>query len=159
MNTQLAAAATTIAWPTAEWLIRGKPTVLGAISGAVAGLVAITPACGLVAPLAALIIGAVAGLLCFAACTWLKMRLKYDDSLDVFGVHGIAGMWGTLATGLFFQVDAHPGLKALNPQLYDAIVTGAVHPCWGQLLGVGLAVGIQWRLLNPTPSIGVLPFA
>jgi Amt family ammonium transporter len=142
VNTQLAASAATIAWPTAEWLIRGKPTVLGAISGAVAGLVAITPACGFVSPLAALIIGTIAGLLCFVACTWLKMRLKYDDSLDVFGVHGVAGMWGTVATGLFFQVDAHPGLKTLNPELYAAISSGALHPVWGQLLGVGIAVGI-----------------
>ncbi|MCZ1075750.1 nitroreductase family protein, partial [Rhodococcus sp. A5(2022)] len=71
------------------------------------GLVGITPACGYVTPGSALFIGAVAGLLCFAACTWIKMRLRYDDSLDVFGVHGVAGMWGTVATGLFFAPDAH----------------------------------------------------
>lgn len=142
VNTQLAAAAATLAWPAAEWLVRGKPTVLGAISGAVAGLVGITPACGFVTPGSALFIGAVAGLLCFAACTWMKMRLRYDDSLDVFGVHGVAGMWGTIATGLFFAPDAHPGLKALNPALYQDIASGALHPVWGQLLGVGIAIAI-----------------
>ena len=142
VNTQLAAAAATLAWPAAEWLVRGKPTVLGAISGAVAGLVGITPACGFVTPGGALLIGAVAGLLCFAACTWLKMRLRYDDSLDVFGVHGVAGMWGTIATGLFFAPDANPGLKALNPGLYADISSGALHPVWGQMLGVGIAIAI-----------------
>jgi len=140
VNTHLAACAATLTWPIAEWFIRGKPTVLGAISGAVAGLVAITPACGFVNPMGALAIGAVAGLLCFAACAWLKMRLRYDDSLDVFGVHGVAGLWGTLATGLFFQPDAHPGLKALNEPLYQAFLTGARSPVVGQLAGIGIAV-------------------
>jgi len=138
INTQLAAA--TIAWPTAEWFVRGKPTALGAISGAVAGLVAITPACGWVAPSAALIIGAIAGILCFVACAWLKMKLRYDDALDVFGVHGVAGIWGTIATGLFFAKDANPGLKALNPGLYESIANGSHHPVVGQLIGVGIAI-------------------
>jgi Amt family ammonium transporter len=142
INTQLAAAAATIAWPTAEWLTRGKPTVLGAISGAVAGLVAITPACGFVTPMSALLIGAVAGLLCYAACAWVKMHFRYDDSLDVFGVHGVAGMWGTIATGLCFARDANPGLKALNPTLYDAIGSGAIHPVLGQLAGVGITIAL-----------------
>ncbi len=142
VNTQLAAAAATIAWPACEWILRRKPTVLGAISGAVAGLVAITPACGWVSPKAAIFIGLIAGLLSFAACTWIKMRLKYDDSLDVFGVHGVAGMWGTIATGLFFQVNANPNLKALNPKLYDAIASGATNPVTGQVIGVLIAIGI-----------------
>ncbi len=142
VNTHLAACAATITWPLAEWFLRGKPTVLGAISGAVAGLVAITPACGFVAPMGALAIGAVAGVVCFAACAWLKMRLRYDDSLDVFGVHGVAGLWGTLATGLFFQVDAHPGLKALNEPLYQSFVSGARSPVVGQLAGIGIAVAL-----------------
>jgi Amt family ammonium transporter len=140
MNTQLAAAAATLSWPAIEWIVRGKPTVLGAISGAVAGLVAITPACGFVAPSGALAIGALAGVLCFFACSWLKMRLKYDDSLDVFGVHGVAGMWGTIATGLFFVADVHPGLRTANPQLYHAIVVDGLNPVWGQMAGVGIAV-------------------
>lgn len=139
INTHLAASAATLAWPAAEWFVRGKPTVLGAISGAVAGLVAITPACGYVAPGSALLIGAVAGVLCFAACSWLKMKLRYDDALDVFGVHGVAGIWGTIATGLLFAADANPGVKAANPQLYADIVSGAWHPVLGQLAGVGVA--------------------
>ena len=140
VNTHLAACAATVTWPLAEWIMRGKPTVLGAISGAVAGLVAITPACGFVSPSGALIIGACAGLVCFAACSWLKMRLRYDDSLDVFGVHGVAGLWGTLATGLFFQPDAHPGLQASNKALYDALVAGTRHAVTGQLIGILVAV-------------------
>ena len=143
VNTHLAACAATLTWPLAEWILRGKPTVLGAISGAVAGLVAITPACGFVTPGGALLIGGVSGILCFMACAWLKMRLRYDDSLDVFGVHGVAGLWGTLATGLFFQVDAHPGLKAANPDLYAAISTGVHHPVVGQLAGIGIAVTVS----------------
>jgi Amt family ammonium transporter len=68
------------------------------------------------------------------------MRLKYDDSLDVFGVHGVAGMWGTIATGLFFVADVHPGLRTANPQLYHAIVVDGLNPVWGQMAGVGIAV-------------------
>jgi Amt family ammonium transporter len=142
INTQLAASAATITWPLAEWIVRGKPTVLGAISGAVAGLVAITPACGFVTPGSALFIGAVGGVLCFVACAWLKMKLRYDDALDVFGVHGVAGMWGTIATGLFFAAEAHPGLKVLNPGLYASIVSGTHHPVTGQLIGVGIAAAV-----------------
>jgi len=67
------------------------------------------------------------------------MRLKYDDSLDVFGVHGVAGMWGTIATGLFFVADVHPGLRTANPALYRAITIDGLNPVWGQLAGVGIA--------------------
>lgn len=105
--THVAAAAATLAWMFAEWSSRGKPTVLGAASGAVAGLVAITPASGFVSPLSAIIIGTGAGVLCYSACI-LKARLGYDDSLDVVGVHGVGGTWGALATGLFAS-------KAINP--------------------------------------------
>ncbi len=99
--TQIAAAGATLAWSAAEWFLRGKPSVLGAISGAVAGLVAITPAAGFVLPDAALAIGLVAGCVCFWCSTSLKAALRYDDSLDAFGVHGIGGIIGTLATGWF----------------------------------------------------------
>ena len=133
VNTHLAACAATIAWPLGEWILRGKPTVLGAISGAVAGLVAITPSCGFVGPMGALAIGFIGGGLAFAACTWLKMKLKYDDSLDVFGVHGVAGMWGTIAIGLFWVRDANPNLKALNPAFYEQL---AHSPIVNQVLGV-----------------------
>jgi Amt family ammonium transporter len=85
----------------AEWLTKGKPSVLGIISGAVAGLVAITPASGFVLPGGAIVIGVAAGVACFAASTWLKNMLGYDDSLDAFGVHGIGGIIGAVLTGVF----------------------------------------------------------
>lgn len=98
--TNTAAAAAAVSWLLIEWLHRGKPTALGAASGAVAGLVAITPASGYVGPMASIAIGGVVSLLCYGA-TMLKGRLGYDDSLDVFGVHGVGGTWGAIATGLF----------------------------------------------------------
>ena len=99
--TQIAAAGATLSWSAAEWALRGKPSVLGAISGAVAGLVAITPAAGFVLPGPALLLGLVAGAVCFWCATSLKAKLGYDDSLDAFGVHGIGGILGMLATGWF----------------------------------------------------------
>jgi Amt family ammonium transporter len=99
--TQMATAAAALGWMFAEWISRGKPSVLGIASGAVAGLVAITPAAGFVGPTAAVIIGIVAGILCFIAATSLKHALGYDDSLDAFGVHGIGGIVGALLTGVF----------------------------------------------------------
>ena len=99
--TQIATAAAAMAWAFAEWIVKGKPSVLGAASGAVAGLVAITPASGFVLPGPALVIGIAAGVICFWAATWLKHLLGYDDSLDAFGVHGIGGMIGALLTGVF----------------------------------------------------------
>jgi len=99
--TQIATAAAALGWTFAEWIAKGKPSVLGAVSGAVAGLVAITPASGFVLPGSALIIGIVAGVVCFWAATSMKHLLGYDDSLDAFGVHGIGGMIGALLTGVF----------------------------------------------------------
>lgn len=99
--TQIAAAGAVLSWTFAEWALRGKPSVLGAISGAVAGLVGITPAAGFVLPGPALAIGLVCGTVCFWATTKLKQAPRYDDSLDAFGVHGVAGMIGMLATGWF----------------------------------------------------------
>jgi Amt family ammonium transporter len=101
--THLGASAATLTWVAAEWWIGGKPTVLGAASGSVAGLVAITPAAGYVGPVPAMIIGAVAGALCYSAVR-MKSRLGYDDALDVVGVHAVGGIWGALATGLFASV-------------------------------------------------------
>jgi Amt family ammonium transporter len=99
--TNTAAAAAALSWMLAEWIANGKPTILGAASGAVAGLVAITPASGFVTPMASLAIGGVAGVVCWYACT-VKMKIKaYDDALDVVGVHFVGGTWGALATGLF----------------------------------------------------------
>jgi Amt family ammonium transporter len=101
VNTLLATAAATLAWVGAEWLLRGKPSMLGGASGAIAGLVAITPACGWAGPMGSIMLGLLAGAVCFWAVTMLKTALGYDDSLDAFGVHGIGGIWGAIATGLF----------------------------------------------------------
>jgi Amt family ammonium transporter len=100
-TTNTATAAAALTWLVLEWIISGKPTALGAATGAVAGLVAITPACGFVSPLSAILIGILVGLVCYFAVTVIKHKLGYDDSLDAFGVHGIGGITGALATGLF----------------------------------------------------------
>lgn len=116
--THLAACAGALAWGAIEWATRRKPSVLGMISGAVAGLGTITPASGFVAPWHGVLIGLIAGTICFWACTWLKQRFKYDDSLDVFGVHGIGGLTGTFLAGVF-AVNAIGGTSGLiegNPQ-------------------------------------------
>jgi ammonium transporter, Amt family len=121
INTHLATAAAALSWMFFEWMIRGKPTMLGAASGAIAGLVAITPACGFVGPMGAILIGLIAGVLCLWAVVWLKSKLGYDDSLDVFGVHCVGGIFGALATGIF----AAPSLGGQG--IYDYI-KGAANP-------------------------------
>jgi Amt family ammonium transporter len=128
--THLAASAGALTWGAIEWAARRKPSVLGMISGAVAGLGTITPASGFVAPWHGIVIGIAAGALCFWACTSLKQRLGYDDSLDVFGVHGIGGITGTLLAGVFATaaIGGTPGLlegapKQVLLQLYGVAVT------------------------------------
>ena len=101
--TQLATAVAALVWMLAEWITRGKPSVLGIISGAIAGLVAITPASGYVGVMGAFVIGIAAGLICFWAVVWLKKMLGYDDSLDVFGIHGVGGIVGAILTGVFAE--------------------------------------------------------
>lgn len=96
VNTNTAAAAAALAWLLVEWRHHGKPTVLGLVSGAIAGLVAITPAAGFVTPMAAIIIGLISGVLCYFMIAVVKGKLGYDDSLDAFGIHGIGGTWGLL---------------------------------------------------------------
>ena len=128
--THLAACAGALTWGAIEWKTRRKPSVLGMISGAVAGLGTITPASGFVAPWHGLVIGVIAGIVCYWACTYLKHRFAYDDSLDVFGVHGIGGLIGTLLAGVFAVhaiggtsglLDGH--LQQLLVQLYGVAVT------------------------------------
>jgi len=128
--THLAACAGALTWGAIEWATRRKPSVLGMISGAVAGLGTITPASGYVAPWHGIVIGIIAGALCFWACTTLKQRLRYDDSLDVFGVHGIGGLTGTLLAGVFAtaSIGGTAGWIENNPQqlvtqLYGVAVT------------------------------------
>jgi Amt family ammonium transporter len=130
ITTQIATAAAALAWMFAEWVVHKKPSVLGIISGAVAGLVAITPACAFVSPIGALFIGIIAGVICFIASTSVKRALGYDDSLDVFGIHGVGGFVGAVLTGVF-AVEAYGGAKGLfdgNPsqvftQIYGCIAT------------------------------------
>lgn len=130
--TNTAAATAALAWMVAEWMYRGKPTVLGAASGAVAGLVAITPASGFVGPMASIAIGLGAGVLCYGAVLW-KSRLGYDDALDVVGIHGVGGIWGALATGLFAS-------KAINAAGADGLFYGNPAQLGIQALAVLISV-------------------
>ena len=119
--THLAASAGALTWMFLEWWTRGKPSVLGMITGAIAGLGTITPASGFVLPWHGIVIGVIAGAVCFWACTWLKLRLGYDDSLDVFGVHGVGGATGTLLTGVFAvgALSASPDAPGGSPGLLE----------------------------------------
>jgi len=120
VNTFLATAAAVLAWTAIEWIARGKPSMLGGASGAVAGLVAITPACGYVGLMGAIALGLIAGVVCFWGVTGLKKLLRADDSLDVFGVHGVGGITGALLTGVF----AAPSLGGAG--LWDYVTETAV---------------------------------
>lgn len=145
VTTNTATAAAVLAWMIMDWMLKGKPTALGAASGAVAGLVAITPAAGFVSPMSAIIIGLGAGVLCSTACN-LKTTLGYDDSLDVVGVHGVGGTWGALATGLFASTAVNPGgangLFFGNPaQLWTQFVAAASTWILG-LVGTFIILGI-----------------
>ena len=116
--TQIATATAALAWMFCEWAFRGKPSILGIVSGAIAGLVAITPASGFVDPMGSLLIGIAAGVGCFWASVYLKKAIGYDDTLDVFGVHGIGGIIGAILTGVFAS-EAIGGTKGLlegNPE-------------------------------------------
>jgi ammonium transporter, Amt family len=128
--TQIATAAASLGWMFAEWLIAKKPSVLGMISGAVAGLVAITPASGFVDPMGALIIGVAAGIVCYVASVWLKKLLGYDDALDAFGVHGVGGALGALLTGALAS-------NAINSVAHGWLIDGNFGQMWIQLEDVG----------------------
>ncbi len=132
--THIAAASATVSWALVEYLQRGKASVLGAASGSVAGLVAITPASGFVGPMAALVIGAVAGALCYFAVS-MKFAFGYDDALDVVGVHGVGGSWGALATGLFASTLVNPA-----PTGADGLFYGNPGQLVIQAIGVGVTV-------------------
>ncbi|MCM2336429.1 MAG: ammonia channel protein, partial [Pseudomonas sp.] len=131
LNTLLATAAAALAWSLVEAVIKGKPSMLGGASGVVAGLVAITPACGTVGPLGAIAIGAIAGVLCVWGVTGLKRLLRVDDSLDVFGVHGLGGIVGALLTGVFTA----PALGGFGAEDFSIARQVGV-----QALGVGVTI-------------------
>ena len=121
--THLCAAAGLIGWACAEWVVHGKPSVLGACSGLVAGLVVITPASGFVTPMAAIVMGLVGGVVCYLACAKLKTALGYDDSLDAFGVHGVGGTLGALLTGVFASTDVSGADPSIVNQVISLVVT------------------------------------
>jgi len=138
--THFAAATAALGWAGAEWIRNGKPSVLGGISGAVAGLVAITPASGFVSPMAALLIGLSAGVFCYWMVTKVKAELGYDDSLDAFGVHGAGGTIGALLTGVFATSLVNPIFKdAQGKTLASGLVDGNVHQMLNQFVGVLMA--------------------
>jgi ammonium transporter, Amt family len=139
VNTHFAAATAALGWTIAEWIHNGKPTALGAISGAVAGLVAITPASGFVQPFPALLIGLAAGFFCSFMVFKVKSWFGYDDSLDAFGVHGAGGTLGALLTGFF-------ATRLINPAFGPGAATGAVDGHWGQILNQVAGVAIAWAL-------------
>lgn len=128
VTTHIAAATAMLAWTFVEWKFHGKPTTLGAASGAVAGLVAITPAAGFVGIMASVVIGLGAGIFCYFGVS-LKSRFGYDDSLDVVGIHGVGGIWGALATGLFAST-------AINPAGFDGLFNGNPGQLWIQFVSV-----------------------
>ena len=153
--TQAAAAAGVLGWVLPEWIRSGKPTILGAVSGSVAGLVAITPAAGFVEPMPAIIIGIVGGAVCYGAVAILKERMGYDDSLDAFGIHGIGGTWGSIATGLW-------ATTAVNPAGANGLFYGETHLLFAQVISTLIAyalaiVGsyILYKIVNSIVSIRV----
>jgi Amt family ammonium transporter len=154
--THLATAAATLSWVGVEWIFRGKPTTLGAASGAVAGLVAITPAAGYVGPMSAIIIGLIAGVICYVAVL-AKPKLGYDDSLDVVGVHCVGGIVGALCTGLFAS-------KLVNPAGGDGLFFGNPGQFATQVLAVGVTLVysfvisyILFKILDATMGLRVSP--
>lgn len=131
--TNTAAAAAALAWMFIEWRLIGKPTILGGATGAVAGLVAITPGAGFVSPISAIFIGALVGMVCYTAVAVIKLKLAYDDSLDAFGVHGVGGILGALLTGLFAQ-------KAVNAAGNNGLFFGNPGLLFTQFIGVGATI-------------------
>ena len=158
INTQIATAAAVLGWVFIEWLTRGKPSMLGGASGAVAGLVAITPACAFVGPLGAIALGFIASIVCFYAVTGLKKALGYDDSLDVFGVHGVGGIVGAIGTGIFMSPDLGGGGFAegitMSDQVYIQAIAVGVTVLWS-----GIISYILFKVIDATMGLRVKPDA
>lgn len=148
--THVATAAAGLTWALIEWQQHGAPTVLGVSTGAVAGLVAITPACGFVNPMNAIFIGMLVSLFCYIAIAYIKGKLGYDDALDVFGVHGVGGMWGTIATGIFAE-------KAVNAAGADGLFLGGTHQflvqCMLILVAPVFAGLVTWILFKAVDAL------
>jgi Amt family ammonium transporter len=141
--THFGAAGATLGWVSVEWLENGKPSVLGGISGCVAGLVAITPASGFVRPFPALLIGLSAGVVCYLMVTRVKARFRYDDALDAFGVHGMGGTLGAILTGVFATSIVNDGLKDAAGHIMPL---GLVDGNARQVVNQVIACGIAWLL-------------
>jgi ammonium transporter, Amt family len=143
VNTHFATAAAAAAWGALEWIRNSKPSALGAISGAVAGLVAITPAAGFVQPMHAMVIGLVAGVVCYFMVAKVKQRFGYDDALDAFGVHGVGGTLGAILTGVFATREINPIFK---DSAGNALPSGVIEGNWHQLLNQIGGVAIAWAV-------------
>ena len=158
INTQIATAAAVLGWVFIEWLTRGKPSMLGGASGAIAGLVAITPACAFVGPMGAIALGFIASIVCFYAVTGLKKALGYDDSLDVFGVHGVGGIVGAIGTGIFMSPDLGGGGFAegitMSDQVYIQAIAVGVTVLWS-----GIVSYILFKVIDATMGLRVKPDA
>jgi len=153
INTIMAPAAAGLAWMFTEWMLRGKPSMLGVASGAVAGLVAVTPAAGLVGPMGAIVLGAIAGVVCLWGVTGLKKALGYDDSLDVFGIHGIGGIIGAIGTGIFVS----PALGGVGVDDY-AMVGQVIIQAKGVLITIlwsGVVSFVAFKLIDMTMGLRV----
>ena len=152
LATHLAACAGAVVWTAIEWIERGKPSVLGMISGAVAGLGTITPASGYVLPWHGLVIGALAGGVCYVFCTIIKQRLKYDDSLDVFGVHGVGGLLGTLLAGVFATA-----ALSVSPETPDG-VAGLMEGNAAQLgiQAMGVIISVLWCVIGTWGTLKIV---
>jgi Amt family ammonium transporter len=150
ITTNTATAAAGLTWALIEWKHNGTPTALGAVTGAVAGLVAITPACGFVSPINAIFIGILGSFFCYLAVTKLKALFGYDDSLDVFGIHGVGGIWGTLATGLFAE-------KVVNEAGANGLFFGGAHQflvqCLLVVVTVIFAAAMTWIIFKLVDAI------
>jgi Amt family ammonium transporter len=150
--TQIATAAAALGWMFAEWVLKGKPSVLGIISGAVAGLVAITPASGYVLPGGSIVIGVAAGVICFLSATYLKHLLGYDDSLDTFGVHGVGGIVGALLTGVFASATIG-GTDGSLGQFVIQCKAVSVTLIWSSIVSLVLLFALKFTIgLTVTPD-------
>jgi Amt family ammonium transporter len=155
VTTNIAAAAAGLTWALIDWKLNGSPTVLGTVTGAVAGLVAITPACGFVGPMSAIAIGIMVSIICYIAVAKIKGFFGYDDSLDAFGVHGVGGLWGTIATGLFAQT-------AINSAGSNGLLFGNTKLFLTQLLAAAACIAfsmigtfILYHIVNATVGMRV----
>jgi len=161
VNTVVATATAAFSWMLAEWLLKGKPSMLGLASGAVAGLVAVTPACGFIGPMGAIVLGLLAGVVCFWGVTGLKKLLGIDDSLDVFGIHGVGGILGALGTGVL----ASPNLGGTGVYDYAAgkvaeysIIGQVTSQAWGvgvTILWSGVVSFVLFKLIDKVMGLRV----